>query len=118
MLFEFYRAGLVEIHSHQPRFALAAGEKPRASALARTQLKNSVAVTALNHINIYVTDELGRSMLQLLDGTRDRAALERELSEWIKDHPQLQNKEEVLAKLPNLIETTLAKLAKHALLEA
>lgn len=56
--------------------ASGAGERPRASALARAQLAaGAEIVSSLLHANVKLDEPLDRALLPLLDGTRDRAAL-------------------------------------------
>jgi SAM-dependent methyltransferase len=50
-------------------------EKPVASLLARTMVREGSMVTTLLHAHLTIEDEQGRKFLQLLDGTRDRQAL-------------------------------------------
>ena len=62
-----------------PALAGTASERPVASALARLQAAEGMRVTTLLHTSVEVGDELGRRLIRLLDGTRDRAALTAEL---------------------------------------
>jgi methyltransferase-like protein/ubiquinone/menaquinone biosynthesis C-methylase UbiE len=117
MLFEFYRVGLVEIHTHQPKFATHLSDKPMASYLVRNQIKFSHGVTALNHLNVYLSDAISKHLITLLDGTRDRETLQKELSEWIEQNNEIENKEMLFSHLPNLLEHTLQKFVKLALIE-
>ena len=55
------------------------GERPVASALARVQAARGTHVTNLWHATVEVPDDLGRRLITLLDGTRDRAALLQEM---------------------------------------
>jgi hypothetical protein len=52
-----------------------------------------------------------------LDGTRDRETLQKELSEWIEQNNEIENKEMLFSHLPNLLEHTLQKFVKLALIE-
>jgi SAM-dependent methyltransferase len=79
MLLRAYAANLVRLHVWAPEVAAAASERPVASALARLQAAEGTRVTNLRHASVEVSDELGRRLITLLDGTRDRAALVREL---------------------------------------
>jgi SAM-dependent methyltransferase len=74
-----YAANLVRLHVWAPPLATAPSERPRASALARLQAGEGTRVTTLLHTSVEVGDELGRRLIRLLDGTRDRAALLAEL---------------------------------------
>jgi SAM-dependent methyltransferase len=74
-----YAANLVRLHVWAPALATAASERPVVSALARLQAAEGTHVTTLRHETVEVGDQLGRRLIGLLDGTRDRAALLREL---------------------------------------
>jgi SAM-dependent methyltransferase len=74
-----YAANLVRLHVWAPRLTTTASERPVASALARLQAAEGTRVTTLLHTSVEVGDELGRRLIRLLDGTRDRAALTAEL---------------------------------------
>ncbi len=70
-----YAAGFIDLHLWEPNFARAAGEKPRASALARYEVDSQEWVTGLRHNAIHMDDPLSARILGLLDGSRDRRAL-------------------------------------------
>ena len=95
-----YAANLVRLHVWSPRMATAPSERPVASALARLQAAEGTRVTTLLHTSVEVGDELGRRLIQLLDGTRGRAALTAEL-----------------ARPADELERSLEGLARIALLE-
>lgn len=75
-----YAAGLVELHVQPPSFALHVSPKPLASLLARLQLGEGSVVTTLRHTSVRIDDRRARTLLRLLDGTRDRATLLGELN--------------------------------------
>ncbi|HTP34824.1 MAG TPA: class I SAM-dependent methyltransferase [Candidatus Acidoferrales bacterium] len=74
-----FTGGAVDIHSIPAPCAGSAGERPLASPLARLQAVESPMLATLTHVNALAEDDLGRRLVQLLDGTRDRAALLAEL---------------------------------------
>jgi SAM-dependent methyltransferase len=74
-----YAANLVRLHVWAPELTTTPSERPVASALARLQAAEGTRVTTLLHTSVEVGDELGRRLIGLLDGTRDRAALLAEL---------------------------------------
>jgi SAM-dependent methyltransferase len=78
-LLQAYAANLVQLHVWAPALAATPPERPTASALARLQAGRGTRITNLRHATVEVPDELGRRLITLLDGTRDRAALLREL---------------------------------------
>ena len=100
LLLQAYAANLVQLHVWTPALATAPSERPVASPLARLQAAEGTRVTNLRHATVEVPDELGRRLITLLDGTRDRAALLAELGRPAEE-----------------LESSLAGLAAAALLE-
>ncbi|WP_158497806.1 class I SAM-dependent methyltransferase [Pseudoxanthomonas suwonensis] len=83
-----FRLGLVGLTCESPRFAVHAGRRPRASALARAQLEaGSDGVTTLRSGVVRIADPVTRMLLRLLDGTRDREALLQDLAQRLADDP-------------------------------
>jgi hypothetical protein len=74
-----YAANMLSLHASPPRLAYRPGERPEASPLARRQAAEGEFVTTLRHRSVRLEDDLGRRLVTLLDGTRDRAALAAEL---------------------------------------
>jgi SAM-dependent methyltransferase len=79
-LIEDYEAGRVDVHAVPPPAATAAGARPRASALARSQAAPGALVTTLLNQVVRITDEPTSRLIALLDGTRDRAAILRDFT--------------------------------------
>jgi SAM-dependent methyltransferase len=78
-LLRAYALNFVQLHVWRSPLVTTPSERPVASAVARLQAARGTRVTTLRHTEIDVPDELGRRLIALLDGTRDRAALLREL---------------------------------------
>ena len=95
--------GNVSFHAVPSPAARVAGERPVASALARSQARPGAIVTTLENHVVRINDEPTAALLGLLDGTRDRAA--------IRDAFPGELTEESL-------EAALAKLAELGLLVA
>jgi hypothetical protein len=100
LLLQAYAANLVQLHVWTPALATAPSERPVASPLARIQAAEGTRVTNLRHATVEVPDDLGRRLITLLDGTRDRAALLAELGRPAEE-----------------LDSSLAGLAAAALLE-
>lgn len=121
-----FSAGVVELHLHEPIFSVEAGAFPIASPLARWQGRRGDVVTTLLHESIRVADNLALQLIQLLDGTRDREALIRELSSLMEaniESPETPpvsaaEKESLLKAIPKQLEQKLAELGKLGLLLA
>ena len=79
-----YTVRLLELKTHEPEFVTEISDRPKASDLAREQAKRSGRVTNQRH-EIVTLDEFSRRTLQLLDGTRDRAALLDAMAKLVAD---------------------------------
>ena len=111
-LLRSYAANLVALHVYPPRLTTTAGDAPQTSALARHQAREGAVVTNLRHANVRIEDELGRRLVTLLDGTRDRAALAADLRAAL-----VERGEPVPDDLDDGLERSLQGLARLALLE-
>jgi SAM-dependent methyltransferase len=74
-LWRAFRAGEVELSSAPDRYVVAAGEWPETSPVGRWQAARGPELTSLGHDPVRLDDPLGRLLIRLCDGTRDRAAL-------------------------------------------
>jgi methyltransferase-like protein len=107
ILLSTYSAGVVELHT-QPRYCVAqVSQFPVASALARSQVSRGKCATTALHAMMEAADERIGAFILLLDGTRDLAALVRELA------PSSQLSE---AELARGIQDNLKLLADRGLL--
>jgi SAM-dependent methyltransferase len=112
-LLRSYAANLVALHVCPPRPTTTPGDAPRASALARYQARAGAMVTNLRHASVRIEDDLGRRLVTLLDGTRDRAALAADLQAFLVERGR-----PVPDDLADSLERSLQGLARLALLES
>lgn len=103
---------LIELYLHKLQAATEASEKPEINRLARWQLRSSENVSTLLGKDLKIDDEVSRRLLELLDGTRNKADLIVDLTEFIKTSDEVEDKEEMLDDLPNWLETSLSELAR------
>ena len=106
-LLRCYAANLVRLHVAAPAVSVEAPERPQVSALARLEAAQGELLTTLRHTGLRLDDELGRRLVTLLDGTRDRAALLEELAPDVAI-----GRDELAAGL----EQSLARLARAGML--
>lgn len=83
-LLRAYAGTLVEFHVLPPRCVTRPSEHPIVSPLARVQAREGKRVTNFRHATIAVEGPLERQLLQLLDGSRDRAVLLNDLSRLVE----------------------------------
>jgi hypothetical protein len=69
MLYQMMTTGFVDLHVFDFPCEESVTERPRASRLARYQAERSNQATSVCHINVEL-DDIGRRLVQLLDGTR------------------------------------------------
>jgi methyltransferase-like protein len=77
--------GLVRLHAMASPFKSQVSALPAASSLARVQARDGTLVTNLRHESLDLGDSLGRELLLLADGTRDRKSIARELMGRIEE---------------------------------
>ena len=111
-LLRAYAGNLVQLHVRPPEFATSARERPQASPLARHQAGAGELATNLRHTTVRLEDQLGRRLLMLLDGTRDRPALLTELRTWLTEAGH-----DVPRDLEDGLDRSLQALARLALLQ-
>jgi methyltransferase-like protein/trans-aconitate methyltransferase len=76
--------GFVELHSRPAAFVTHVSERPVASALARFQIQQGDTISTLSHRAYKLEGILLQTLLRLLDGTRDRAALFEALAKLVR----------------------------------
>lgn len=119
-LLQLYSAGIVDFRTVAPRMVHHATERPRASPIARWQVRREEFVTSALHVAVKIEDEVGRSLLSWLDGTNDRTALIEKLWQLLQANHALTVPDggEAAARreLGSKLEDNLAKLARFGLL--
>ncbi len=111
LLIKIYTSGLVERHATPSRCTLSISERPRACALARIEAQSGTRVTTLRHSTVELQDDVVRQLIVLLDGSRDRAAVLRDL-QTLAEPGQQSN-----PFRPEDLERNLREMAHLALLE-
>jgi len=110
-LWQAFRAGEVELSAAPPRHVTEPGERPEASPVARWQAAHGPELTNLRHDPVRLEDPLGRLLIGLCDGTRDRAGLVDGLVAAVEGAA-------VRDRLEQRLEGNLEILAKLAMLRA
>jgi SAM-dependent methyltransferase len=125
IILKTYGAGIVALHLHEPGFVLVAGERPLTSPLARLQSRQGAMVTSMLGTTVKFDDFLARQLLLLLDGTRDREILVREIRQQIESNTQTSPgadeaipEEGLLQTLSQQLEEKLVELGRLGFLLA
>ncbi|MFO0890569.1 MAG: class I SAM-dependent methyltransferase [Isosphaeraceae bacterium] len=123
MLLRCHLLQLVDFHTTDPPIAAVPGERPRAGALARHQAaRNERLVSLRNHVT--PIQEIDRLVLPLLDGSRDRAEIVREMALAVEagklklqsDGEPITDPGAVREALRSIVPASLGRLAGAALL--
>jgi methyltransferase-like protein/SAM-dependent methyltransferase len=116
-------ANLVDFSIRPMLLPNAVPERPRATPLVRLQAETSRAVTNLRHEMVQV-DDFSRILLLLLDGTRNRAALQTALTSRVeqgaltlsRDGQPITDRDQIRALVAELLPPRLTELVRSALL--
>jgi methyltransferase-like protein/2-polyprenyl-3-methyl-5-hydroxy-6-metoxy-1,4-benzoquinol methylase len=112
-------AGLLVLHVSPPACAATPGQRPEVSKLARLQVRDGLPVTSLRHQTLGIDDPIGRHLLQLLDGTRDRDAIVDALAAFVSasaETPSTYEPASLRQSLAVNLSVKLDELANLALL--
>ena len=123
-LIRCYAIGFVDLHSYPSTFVTEISERPVASPLARLQIRHGQTVSSLRHLPLKIEDALGRELVGLLDGTRNRAALLEELGKGVRsgsipiysDGNPVTEPQKAAELLAAQLEPSLTSLARLGLL--
>ena len=110
LLLQLATAQMLELHLWTPPLANEISERPRATATSRLSAQLRDYTSTLWHTQVDLTDAIGRHCLQLLDGTRDRAALLKALKAQFPETP--------IEELEQGMEPNLRFVYRAGLLEA
>jgi hypothetical protein len=121
-----YRAGFLEFQIFPREVTNVVSQRPKVSRLARFLLERGESASNQLHVFMKFPDPLSRRLVQLLDGTRDREMLTRDLIEYVRSgHGKvLENgvlvdeMAKVAAILERRVSEELASLAREGMLES
>jgi methyltransferase-like protein/cyclopropane fatty-acyl-phospholipid synthase-like methyltransferase len=122
-LLHCYAANAVELRTWQADFVTEVSERPKVSGLASYMARKEQFAVNQRHQAVHL-DPVPLELVRLLDGTRDRAALIKHLSNLVekgtlvmnKDGESSANAKQTKADLREAVGAGLAKLAANALL--
>ncbi|HEV2498373.1 MAG TPA: class I SAM-dependent methyltransferase [Terriglobia bacterium] len=125
MLLKMHVTKILDLHAHKTQAVATVSDRPVASALARTMLRERGFAASLNHNNLHLDGALS-ALIQLLDGTRNRADLINEMETLAAsgnmtvdvDGAPAKDAAEARKAMVEGLEENLQKVARMALLVA
>ncbi|MGI8811842.1 MAG: methyltransferase regulatory domain-containing protein [Pyrinomonadaceae bacterium] len=114
-IFELFKAGFIKLHVHENTFTRSVGDFPEASRFARWQIERGCgSISSLAGVNISPEFDAVRALILLLDGTRDRSMLAKDMIKTVT--APFSEREDFEKKLPEMIDANLTKMAEWGLL--
>ena len=115
--------GLVGIKASPARFQATVSERPTASPVARMQATHQPIITNLQHQSVKL-EEIDLSVLRLLDGSRSREEIVRDLIQQVlegsvsiqTDSGKLEEPEQIRQHVRATVPESLTRLANSAML--
>jgi hypothetical protein len=123
-LLSAYRAGFLELQIFPHEVTHVISQRPMVSRLARFQLERGDSTSNQLHVFVKFPNPLSRRLVQLLDGTRDREMLTRNLIEYVRsgqgevleDGVLVENMPDIAAILERRVREGLESLAREGML--
>lgn len=116
LLLQLYSPSAIGFHTMPSPALPFVSEKPIASQFAVWHSKQNELAANFYGIGLTVRDIFTRSLLNLLDGKRTREDLLSELTKIIESSDEIEEKETILAQLPESLDRDLFILAKMGFL--
>jgi SAM-dependent methyltransferase len=107
---------LIEIHTSRSEINTQLTEKPKINELIKWQLEEGEAFSTQYERTVKIQEPLLKALIGLLDGNHTREALQLELTEFVKNNEEIENKEKILNTLAENIEHNLNHFAKRGFL--
>ena len=125
LVLDCFAADIAELRLDEQRYVTRPGARPSSTRLARVQAATGPVVTNLRHETVTMVD-ISRSTLRLLDGSRDREQLVRDITERVlagelsleHEGVAVTDRERIARLAAATLDEVLDDLARRALLTA
>lgn len=111
-------SSVVELHIYQPAAFTDVSEMPAVNRLAHWQMKSADNILSLLGMDMKIEDRVSRRLLELLDGTRSRTDVIREMTLFIETADGIEGRKGLIRTLPDWVDESLRNLARIGVFEA
>lgn len=108
---------LIELHAYAPTAPQEAGDRPRVNRLSQWQLRDAKNVLTLLNKDLKLEDRTAHRLLEIMDGTRNREEIVREMRSFVRSTPDIQDKEELVRDMSAWVEASINELSRLGLFE-
>ena len=109
---------MIELHSYAPKANTEAGSKPKVNRLSRWQLRDSNNVMTLLIKDLKLNDNISRHLLELMDGTKTKPTLIREMQSFIRAQKDVPDNQDLIRDMPGWLDESIGTLARLGALES
>ena len=108
---------LIELHAYSPQATQEAGDNPRVNRLSRWQLRDAKNVLTMLNKDLKLEDETAKHLLEIMDGTRNREEIVRDMRSFVRSAPGVQDKQELIRDMRGWSDASINELARLGLFE-
>jgi SAM-dependent methyltransferase len=109
---------MIEVHSYAPDAGNRAGTRPMVNRLSVWQLRDADNVLTLLNKDLKLNDTTAHHLLEIMDGTRPRMNLSREMQSFVRGQKDIENKQQLITEMDDWIEESIAELERLGVFEA
>jgi SAM-dependent methyltransferase len=109
---------LVELHAFGAEAPQTVGDSPQVNKLSRWQLRDADNVLTLLNKDLKLEDKTARHLLAIMDGTRNREEIVRQMRSSVRAERDIEGKEELIRDMPGWVDASIIELSRLGLFES
>ena len=111
------QSDLVELHAYAPDAMQDAVDKPKVNRLSLWQLRDANNVLTLLNKDLKLEDKTAHHLLAVMDGTRNRGDIVREMKTFVGSASGIADKDEIIRDMAGWVDASIVELARLGLFE-
>lgn len=113
-----HASDLIELHAYAPNARQDAENKPKINRLSRWQLRDADNVLTLLNKDLKLEDETAHHLLEIMDGTRNRDEIVRDMRSFVRAARDIQDQEDLIRDMPGWVDASIGELSRLGLFES